>query len=233
MSSASGFVIAVASVTSGVMTLRVASGFVDFPADEPADTWRRGETGLRADLKAGDNGTLMVDGSYFSSDEGTSNVHATFTDPFVARSTSEARFTGGHLLARYAYPLGEQTKLTLQASWDHRERDGRTDPRVRVDYRIDAVSLETSLHFPLPGRSTPSSNGAREGPSDAAMCAGKAAPYPPRVKKKVAPLSTSPSAHTRPPCRATIRWTVARPIPVPLNSASLCSRWNGTNSFST
>ena len=40
------------------------------------------------------------------------------------------------------------------------------------------------------------------------------------VKKNVAPLSTSASAHTRPPCLATSRWTVARPMPSPSNSSA-------------
>ena len=39
-------------------------------------------------------------------------------------------------------------------------------------------------------------------------------PYP-SVKKKVAPLSTSPSAQICPPCRRITRRTVARPTPVP------------------
>src|SRR6185437_7152126 len=35
------------------------------------------------------------------------------------------------------------------------------------------------------------------------------------AKWKVAPRSTSPSAQVRPPCRATIRRTLANPMPVP------------------
>ena len=38
------------------------------------------------------------------------------------------------------------------------------------------------------------------------------------VKKNVAPRPTSPSAHTLPPCRCTIRATVASPTPVPAKS---------------
>jgi len=51
------------------------------------------------------------------------------------------------------------------------------------------------------------------------------------VKKNVAPLSTDDSAQIRPPWRATIRPTVARPIPVPSNSARECRRWNALNSL--
>ena len=39
-------------------------------------------------------------------------------------------------------------------------------------------------------------------------------------------------AQTRPPCRFTIRWTVARPIPMPGNSFWPCRRWNAPNSLS-
>ena len=39
----------------------------------------------------------------------------------------------------------------------------------------------------------------------------------------------SPVAQALPPWSATTRWTVARPMPVPSNSASLCRRWNGAN----
>ena len=39
-----------------------------------------------------------------------------------------------------------------------------------------------------------------------------------------APRSTSASAHTAPPCRWIIRWTIARPTPVPGNSSARCSR---------
>src|SRR3989441_9133938 len=36
----------------------------------------------------------------------------------------------------------------------------------------------------------------------------------------------------RPPCRLMMRRTVARPTPVPSNSATECSRWNTPNSLS-
>src|ERR1700704_5667402 len=49
----------------------------------------------------------------------------------------------------------------------------------------------------------------------------------PSVKKKVAPSPTAALAQIRPPCRATILCTVASPIPVPSNSESWCSLWNG------
>src|SRR6266849_396885 len=53
----------------------------------------------------------------------------------------------------------------------------------------------------------------------------------PSVKKKVAPSSTAASTQIRPPCREIIRCAVARPIPVPSNSESWCSRWNGAKSL--
>src|SRR5688572_23749196 len=53
-----------------------------------------------------------------------------------------------------------------------------------------------------------------------------------RLKKKVAPLPTSASAHTRPPCRVIIRCTNASPTPVPSNSVILCRRWNTPNNLS-
>ena len=53
-----------------------------------------------------------------------------------------------------------------------------------------------------------------------------------RVQRNVAPWSTALSAHTRPPWRSTIRWTVARPIPVPGNLDCRCRRWNGVKSRS-
>src|SRR6185436_13853485 len=54
---------------------------------------------------------------------------------------------------------------------------------------------------------------------------------PRSVKKNVAPASSWPSAHTRPPWRCTTRWTIARPTPVPSNSSARCRRWNTPNSF--
>src|SRR5229473_19843 len=49
----------------------------------------------------------------------------------------------------------------------------------------------------------------------------------PKVKKKVAPSSMAASTQIRPPCRETIRCTVARPIPVPGYSTANClaTRW--------
>ena len=52
------------------------------------------------------------------------------------------------------------------------------------------------------------------------------------VKKNVAPSFTAACAQTRPPCLETIRWTIARPMPVPSNSDSRCNRWNGEKSLS-
>src|SRR5581483_1210549 len=51
-----------------------------------------------------------------------------------------------------------------------------------------------------------------------------------RVKVKRAPLPFSACAQMRPPWRWTMRCTVASPIPLPGNSASVCRRWNGENS---
>src|SRR5580704_17953098 len=45
-----------------------------------------------------------------------------------------------------------------------------------------------------------------------------------RVKKNVAPASTPPSAQIRPPQWWIARCTVARPIPLPENSFSVCRR---------
>src|SRR6185312_141056 len=53
-----------------------------------------------------------------------------------------------------------------------------------------------------------------------------------KEKWKCAPWSSSPSAQTRPPCRAMIRCTFAKPIPVPGNSEAPCRRWNTPNSLS-
>src|SRR6185503_16432802 len=52
------------------------------------------------------------------------------------------------------------------------------------------------------------------------------------VKEKHAPASTPPSAHTRPPCRWTMRCTVASPMPVPGKSLTACRRWNAPNNLS-
>src|SRR5690606_606168 len=52
-----------------------------------------------------------------------------------------------------------------------------------------------------------------------------------RVKWKVAPLPGSDLAQTRPLCLVTTRLTLARPMPVPLNSLGECSRWNTPNSL--
>jgi maltooligosyltrehalose trehalohydrolase len=54
----------------------------------------------------------------------------------------------------------------------------------------------------------------------------------PRVKKNVAPAPGRPSAQMRPPWRTTTRCAVARPMPVPSNSAASCRRWKGAKSLS-
>lgn len=51
------------------------------------------------------------------------------------------------------------------------------------------------------------------------------------AKWKVAPSPGRPSAQTRPPWRATIRFTIARPTPVPSNSSATCRRWNTPKSL--
>src|SRR6202000_551357 len=51
------------------------------------------------------------------------------------------------------------------------------------------------------------------------------------VKWKRAPCPGWASAQTRPPCRVTMRRTLARPIPLPGNSEARCRRWNTPNSL--
>ena len=46
----------------------------------------------------------------------------------------------------------------------------------------------------------------------------------------MAPFPGSAVAQTLPPCRTTMRCTIARPTPVPSNSSSRCSRWKTPNS---
>jgi len=55
-----------------------------------------------------------------------------------------------------------------------------------------------------------------------------------KVNENVAPFpGPSLSALTLPPCRSTMRFTFARPIPVPGKSGSRCSLSNGRKSLST
>src|SRR5262249_10522401 len=51
------------------------------------------------------------------------------------------------------------------------------------------------------------------------------------VKVKVAPRPVAPSARMRPPWRWTMRWTMARPMPLPGNSSTRCRRWKAPNSL--
>src|SRR5690606_1870479 len=48
---------------------------------------------------------------------------------------------------------------------------------------------------------------------------------------KAAPLPGSLAASMRQPCRLTMRWTIASPMPEPWNSSCPCRRWKAPNSF--
>src|SRR5208283_4593330 len=70
------------------------------------------------------------------------------------------------------------------------------------------------------------------GVQDPFQTAHTAIPFSGNEKENVLPLPGSLSAHVPPPCRLTIRLTLANPIPVPSNSDVLCSLWKTPKSLS-
>src|SRR5204862_431916 len=137
-------------------------------------------------------------------------------EPVADQRERGGRLEGGqvviaeHDVPRPALQRGEQLRRGFDALRDRLEPTRAQGAHHQLGVR-GLVFDEEDLDLPR----------SRHGPS-----------APGRVKWNVAPRSGTLSAHTRPPCRCTMRCTRASPTPVPSNSSARCRRPNTWNSLS-
>lgn len=125
------------------------ASFENSAGDDANDQWHQGRGGFRMDMNVSATNQLTLQGDIYDGKSGESVRYVTSAKPFLIRASAETPVTGGNVLGRWNRVFSKRSEITLQAYYDHSERDeffiDETLDTVDVDFqhRLDVVdSLE-------------------------------------------------------------------------------------------
>ncbi|MEZ4483425.1 MAG: TonB-dependent receptor [Syntrophotaleaceae bacterium] len=99
-------------------------GLETIDGEEAADDWNAFRGGFRYDGRLNSKSTLTVQGDAYNGTEGQTNEEFSLTPPdFRLATDSDTDFSGGNLLLRWDRASSPSSKLSLQAYFDHTQRD--------------------------------------------------------------------------------------------------------------
>ncbi|MCI0684852.1 MAG: TonB-dependent receptor [Gemmataceae bacterium] len=112
------------------------------------DDWRQGFGGFRLDWEPSTGDTVTLQSDWYRVDAGRSDTRPSPIMPpsFVFNNIEDERSRGGNVLWRWRHEASKDTNWTLQAYWDHFNRDASNRT---FDFRIDTVDLDFQHQFPL------------------------------------------------------------------------------------
>ncbi len=125
------------------------ASFENSAGNDADDQWHQGRGGFRMDMNVSATNKLTVQGDIYGGRSGESLKYVTPTFPYITSTAIEAPVAGGNMLGRWNRIFSKRSEITLQAYYDHIERDeffvDETLDTVDVDFqhRLDVVdSLE-------------------------------------------------------------------------------------------
>ncbi|HEX8949495.1 MAG TPA: TonB-dependent receptor [Dissulfurispiraceae bacterium] len=103
------------------------------------DKWYIGDAGARLDWKPDRNNAFFFDTQYLHSRTGESDIYPQLTPPFAFRDLEHNIYDAGYLLGRWTHTVSKDSRITLQAYWDHFvQRVEVLQQRLRWDtYNLD------------------------------------------------------------------------------------------------
>jgi iron complex outermembrane receptor protein len=87
------------------------------------DYWRQQRTGFRTDLAPGGADSVTLQGDYYSGRSGDTATLNFLTPPFNTTLGVSQKVSGGNLLGRWQRDVSATDSFTLQAYFDHTQRD--------------------------------------------------------------------------------------------------------------
>jgi iron complex outermembrane receptor protein len=109
------------------------------------DDWKVGLVGFRGDTEAGAD-SFLLEGQYQWSEASERASVITLTPPFADTGNLDNNSNGGYLLGRWSRELSDESSLSVQGYYDHRQFDD-----VRLSERRDTFDLQLQHNFsPLP-----------------------------------------------------------------------------------
>jgi len=114
---------------------------VNTDASAAGDDWKAMRGGFRIDAQATNRDSLTLEGEIHSEDINQVQQFATLTPPYYAREQSSTDGAGGHLIARWEHAVSSISQWSLQAYYDHFDRD---DSFLRE--RRDTFDLDLTYH---------------------------------------------------------------------------------------
>jgi iron complex outermembrane receptor protein len=116
------------------------------PTEPVDDAWHQGRFGFRSDWDLGGRQTdfLTIQGDHYVGKSGMSAGFVIFEDPFMETRYGNAYNTGENVLARWRHVIDDDSDWTLQAYFDHFERDG-----ILNSERVRTFDIDFQYRFPL------------------------------------------------------------------------------------
>ncbi len=122
------------------------ASFENFAGEDANDQWHQGRGGFRMDMNVSATNKLTVQGDIYGGRSGESIKYVKPTFPYITSTSTDAPVAGGNVLGRWNRIFSKRSEITLQAYYDHIERDeffvDETLDTVDVDFqhRLDVVS---------------------------------------------------------------------------------------------
>lgn len=111
------------------------------------DAWHMGQAGFRADWDPGTKSSLTFQGDLYHGRAGQLTTLSSYQPPFAQTVESEARLSGGNVLARWQRASPSGSRLSAQAYYDRTNRTEASFEEAR-----DTFDLDLQHHISLPLR---------------------------------------------------------------------------------
>lgn len=118
--------------------------FETLSGEDAADDWHAARGGFRMDMNITASNKVTLQGDLYDGKSGESVKYLSPFPPFTNIVSTNAPVSGTNLLGRWIRTYSDKSEITLQAYYDHAERD-----EFFVDETIDTIDLDFQHHLNL------------------------------------------------------------------------------------
>ena len=112
--------------------------------EDAVDDWHATRGGFRMDMNFTSSNKVTLQGDIYDGKSGESVKYLSPFPPFTNTVSTNAPVSGTNLLGRWSRTYSDKSEFTLQAYYDHAERD-----EFFVDETIDTIDLDFQHHLDL------------------------------------------------------------------------------------
>lgn len=123
-------------------------GNFETPSGEDAsDDWHAARGGFRMDMNVTASNKLTLQGDLYGGKSGESIKYLTPFPPYNNLASTDAPVSGGNVLGRWTRTFSKDSEMTLQAYYDHTERD-----EFFIDETVDTADLDFQHRLNMAGK---------------------------------------------------------------------------------